>query len=188
MDKLSVSLGLTRVLDVETRISRRVPVSMKEIEALSAASAESRQRYMLNEIVYRHEVWTVFDGDELPTFKSTQNDVLHAWPHREFALKFHSQTITKPFAVPIPINDWIDMILFDEQQENLDVAYFPVGTGSAVVMTDRETFLALVLEKWFDQFGNHTEFDLHDQQGSISRMIAKAQNRNLLDAPKGRLP
>jgi Protein of unknown function (DUF2750) len=185
---LSDELGLSPILDVETRIARRTPISQEEFNGLSRANAQQRQEYLINEIVNSHELWTVFDGDELPAFSSSQNDVLHIWPSKEFALRYFSPTISNPHATPIPINDWVDQILFGSQSRNLDLACFPVGTGKIVNMASRETFIELVMNQWRRCLGNHEEFDISNPEGSVLELIRRGQKQSLKSSPKGRLP
>ena len=188
MAKLSDELGLLPILDVETRFSRRMPISQEEFVGLSCANAQKRQDHLIGKIVDNHELWTVFDGDELPAFKSAENDILHIWPSKDFALKFCSPTILNPHAVPIPIDDWINIVVFGPEARSLDFACFPVGSDKVVNMTSRENFLDLVVNQWRTRFGHNSKFDKENPEESIAETIKLALKRSMKASTKGRLP
>jgi Protein of unknown function (DUF2750) len=188
MVSLSEYLGLSPILDLEARILRRSIVKEAEFNGLLHANADQRQKYLINKIVDSHELWTVFDGDELPTFISSQNDVLHIWPNEEFALSCYSRTILNPRAVPIPIDDWVDVVLYSPGSNNIDLAYFPVGPERPVKMGSREAFIDLLMSEWRRCFGNHEGFDQNDPENSVTNLIRKGQKQSMCSRPKGKLP
>lgn len=184
----SKKANIINVMDVETRTKRRKSLSDPQIDSLVTASPETRQKYLIDQIADNHELWVVFDGQELPTFESSQNDVVHVWPNREFASLFRSKTIANPEVVPIPIDDWIDDVLYAPNLEPVDIAYFPVGLGKPVVMSDQDEFLRLVSSEWIRRFGNHADFDQRDPIGSIQNLLKQGFKNSMKSKPKGRLP
>jgi Protein of unknown function (DUF2750) len=175
-------------MDVEIRISNRKNLSDKQINGLISANSDKRKKYFFSEIVSNHELWTVFDGQKLPTFKTSKNDALQVWPYKEFAEIFFDKSILHPKIVPIPIDDWIDLILFDPKERALDLTYFPVGPSTPSMMSSRESFLEDLLTEWYLRFGNHPQFEAADPGESIARLLKAGLKESMKSSPKGRIP
>jgi Protein of unknown function (DUF2750) len=175
-------------MDVEVRILNRKFLSNEEINGVISAGADKRKKYFFSKIVSSHELWTVFDGSKLPTFKTSKNDSLQVWPEKQFAEMFFDKTISQPKVVPIPINDWIDLILFDPRERALDITYFSVGPSTPSIMSSRESFLEDLLTEWHGRFGNHPQFEISDPGGSIARLLEAGLKNTMKSSPKGRIP
>jgi len=151
--KASEQYGITQVSNFDVRASNRRRLSAAEVSALSKASSIERQKYTINSIAFHEELWTIWDGNELPLFESTANDVLHIWPHQQFAEQFASPTIADPRSVPIPLDDFLDEILLLENGDPTDVAYFPIGTGKEAIFGSSSEFASLVSIEWRRTYG-----------------------------------
>lgn len=150
--KESEKYGFKNVLSQPVRVEHRRDISEKEYLGVVSSAAEQRKKYTLNEIADHCEIWTAWDGDELPTFESSLNDVIDIWPHRLFAERLSAPNEGDWRMVPIPIDEFIDELLFSDDRA-IDVALLPIGTNSEVIMMTREGFATELAQEWSRIYG-----------------------------------
>lgn len=181
----SSRFGIYPIFDVETRIKRRIDPSIEMMDGFSKASALKRQKHTLEMIVTHQEVWTVWDGNQLPTYETEGNPAMDIWPYKKAAELFHRQDVCNPQFVPIPLDDWINEILFTNNTDPVDISYFPSGNKKQVMVSDKDEFLRLVQNEWTNQYGVTGQVM---SEGEWENHINKNMLGSLQSKPKGNLP
>jgi len=186
----SQEIGLSPVLDVEERIRQRRKLSDKEVEGVVCSDPEKRRKYFFSKIVDSHEIWTVWDSDELPTFTSSRNDLIYVWPAKEFADAYNSKSISNPRSVPIPIDDFIDEILYSEEgKRELDVGIFPVNGCELFIAMGRDDFIDKLLQEWRSRSWSRFEEKAEPNPGEdYLKKILRQVEGVVRTKPKPRLP
>lgn len=164
MPNISFELGICPVATIESRLAKRKNLSEDKCKRLISFSPQRRQNYTIRTIVEHQEVWTRWEGDELPMFESSQNAIVHIWPHQELASQFNDDKLESPKCVPIPLNDWIDEILFVDDSK-MDVGYFPIDMKKPVMMSSKEEFLYLLLDEW------EYKYSLSNAKTSVAELL-----------------
>lgn len=148
----SSEVGFDSVPDVENRLAMRKVASNEFISAMKKMSAESRYMFFTRETAWRQEVWTLWDGNELPEMKYDDGWTVPVWTHRELALESSNnpswlEVFSAPKAVPIPIDHWIDKFLLKEfEPDEVTLFVQPLPSTEALHIRVQD-----LLQGWYNE-------------------------------------
>jgi hypothetical protein len=178
---------MIQAASLEQRIATRNAVSDQEFRQVSRLNSRQREIYLLKAIATHEEVWTVWDGDELPTFTTSGNDAISCGPHRRFAEAYFGATVTTPKVTPIPITDFLDAVLFGQGANPVDVFMFPIPSVVCQCAT-RDGFVGMLSPYWFEIAGHHPNFDEADPTSSFPIVLNALLKNSAKAGPTGFLP
>jgi len=183
-------LGLFPIAELETRIQERINLREEEIKSVSSKINSVMDKYFFRKIVDHHEIWTVWDGGELPVFEGEGGTYFCVWPSREYAELFQGKTIIDPKYVPIPIDDFVDEILFRNGKvlDSEDIGIFPVGDHQPFSVMSSEAFLEELVMEWRSRLAGNLPYDYSDSMESALKAIGKQIRTVSKFGPKGKIP
>ena len=147
--RTSDELGLHGVLSVEERIASRRDVGNEETRGVCSATSLKRRDRTFDRIINSHEVWTIWSGDRLWCVETEHGQLAtDIFPERAFALDYaNGVEIPKCDVIPVPIDDFIDDILFSEAEPLSAIRVLPVVDRTVEVM-DVQDFLSFISQNW----------------------------------------
>ena len=142
MNKPSEIYNILQTLDTDTRISRRKKLSKDKIDGLLNTPPEKRSAYSYSQIAESEEIWTLWEPKGLTEFSIKNEAAIFVWPHEEFVINFSKQLSQNLDykTIPIPMNDFIDEILFYKASEYL-LGIFPTVPNEKAIIHSPEEFL-----------------------------------------------
>lgn len=178
-DKLDISSFLR--FDLSERMKRRSELSKEILGEIYSKTHIEREKYFFNEVVNYEEVWTLWDGEELPEFQTEEGSwVLHVWPHKQFVQIYDAPSIASPQIIPIPIDAWVNDILFNSA-DDISVSVFPSNSIPVSVMRKEE-----FIERIYSEFVKvNIPGDINLTTHEIVKLLEKG---NMAAKPKGKLP
>ncbi len=188
-DELEVELAFS----LEERQKRRKKLHPEEIKNVCAMSMYDRYAYFVKRICFNEEVWALFDDAGLQSFLFNEKWCIPFWSHDEIGstvlhVEHLSENLRNPKFVPIPIDDWINEILWEDMRpDNVHLFIQPVpNNDSRIVSVDDflEDFVAEYAYFLIDFEG----FDENDSEGTRQKWLHHSVVKAMQNNPKGKLP
>ena len=134
--KHSKRLGITSKLTVDERIKAREDFDLAGVKSFFQTTVEDRSRLTYKIFSMKEEVWTAWDSEGLYEFYCEDEKVaVPVWPFESIA-RFG---LTRAFDVsainfvPIPLDDFIDEVVFASLQP-YRIAISPLAGGEAAIV------------------------------------------------------
>lgn len=140
-------LGIPALLSLEERLLRRdAALDAAELDALLMASADERYRTTMERLAEKHEVWTVWDGDDLALY-SDDVRYIPLYPAEQVARAASGDDQVLSF-VPIPIDDFTDQIGSFLLEEEIFLALCPTPMNLDIIRLSWADFLIDLVGVW----------------------------------------
>lgn len=108
----------------------------KEIEALLAADGKRRYEYFIHRVCATRKVWGLYaDGWASLGDDDEKQKLILFWPHEVFATRFRTEAWQAYVPKAIELDAFLTRWIPGMKLEGVGPAIFPVGSGSAVLVT-----------------------------------------------------
>lgn len=179
---VSHQLGIDLATTLEERIAARKDPAPQEVENVVRLSPEERYDFFVTRVVEKEEIWAAFDEQGILSYEADSRTLVPFWPQRRFA-EFGPIDPSTDKLVPIPLDDWINVILCsDMARANADPAIFPVKGGRSLVCNTEDLLfdVANMWQRYFKAHGTNDE--------DLEEIIQRLMRRSMEAKPKGKLP
>ena len=190
--KKSEQMGIRQVIDVETRVASRKPLHQLELDAVLKMEANLRFDYFIKRICLSQEIWSLWDEDGLQSFKIGDEWKTPFWTDEEVVKLSLTSNIEKKLRgikiIPIPIDDWVDEILWDDlYQDDAKLLIQPVPGKDATVIdvTSFTNELQAEVQKYSSA---SLGLDPELVGKSFEEWWRNVQKETMNSSPKGHLP
>ncbi len=189
----SEELKIRPELSLEERQSRRSSLHANELTNIQKLDANERYIYFIKKICDTEEVWALFDDEGLQSFLYDEKWCIPFWTHEDIArevlgIESFTKNLQNPKFLPIPIDNWIDEILWaDMQPENIHLFVQPVPKNDAKIISVDE-FLKDFTKIYSCLFGEFDDSDDGDVDGAVKKWYRQNVVKPLSGNPKRKLP
>jgi uncharacterized protein DUF2750 len=189
----SEELKIRSELSLEERQGRRSPLHANELANIQKMDANARYIYFIKKICDTEEVWALFDDGGLQSFLYDEKWCIPFWTHENIArellgIETFTKNLQNPKFLPIPMDNWIDEILWaDMQPENIHLFVQPVPKSDAKIISVDE-FLKDFTKIYSCFFGDFDDIDDGAIEETVKKWYRRSVVKPLSENPKRKLP
>jgi hypothetical protein len=111
----------------------------KEYAAVLALPGQERYGHFVKRVVDREELWGLRSADGWLLLADDQGrTLLPVWPADRYALAYRDRQGGHEQLVSIALEEWLEVMLPRLEQDEMDIAVFPLPEGKGVVITPSE--------------------------------------------------
>ena len=189
----SEELGIKIYTRLEQRIERRRQVHENEFENLKRFDHIGRHRFFIKKICASDEVWSLWDDSGLQTFLLDGKWCAPFWTdeyyvQKSLTIRKISSRLKNPKIIPIPIDDWINQILWDDlASDGVYIISQPMQGVDSITISVSEC-LDDIKDEFASFISSHKTFDPQDINSSIENWIKTSLQDNMKSGSEGKLP
>ncbi|MCL2917462.1 DUF2750 domain-containing protein [Shewanella litorisediminis] len=109
-------------------------MTKKTLAQITAMTPEARYDYLVAEVKEHKEIWTLQDQDGCVMLTTDEDDCIPMWPSEEAAALWAVDEWQDCEPLSIPLNEWLERWVAGMQDDDLQVAVFPVQEDLGVVV------------------------------------------------------
>lgn len=99
-----------------------------------SADGKHRYEYFIHRVCDTRKIWGLYH-DGWATLGSNEKKLLPFWPHQAYADRFKKDGWSSYLAKEIDLTEFLERWIPDMRSGCTEVAIFPVGSGSSVVVS-----------------------------------------------------
>lgn len=183
----SNQIGLGEIKTLQERISNRVQLTTTELKRVMSLDAQKRYEYFLQYCVQHHEVYGIFEGNDLYVYQADDWRTL-LFPNETTSTYFLKELNIAAEAVPIPLNEFIDDLGPSIIDNSVKIEMFPSPGDHEVICIAFNEFVFDLVGAW--EFYTETELVIDPSIKNIFTAKAKKAffKRAMMGRPKNNLP